>query len=137
MSNVEQMLAPLPAKREEGLSNQVRQNPSTQCASCSRQRTRTRSRTPTAALHEKRSIRQTPARLPSLRQLQLRRAASSTAPSPTLAGEQPNTTRVAAPALPPPPLATPEAWSDEHGCFETAPIGVATARLARRWGMLF
>jgi hypothetical protein len=122
--------------RGVGLSNQVRPNFSSVCAPCCRSRTRTRSSTPISSpKHEKRSARQTQARLPSLEQSQLRLAVSSTAYSPTATDGQPNTNRVDGPVPPLTAIAIPAAWSDADGRFGTGSVGVATARLAREWAM--
>jgi len=72
-----------------------RTRPSTEYASCCQSRIRTRSRTPTSTPNEKRSVRQTPARMPFWRQSQLHQAASSIAHSPTAEGVQPSTNRIA------------------------------------------
>ena len=121
----------LPARREEGLPSQELPNPSTECASCRQQETRTRSRTPAPSSDVQRSARQTPVRLPSSALSQLHPVASSTAHSPTAAGELPNTNRVAAPVPPQTAIATPAAWSEADGYLETAPVRVEVEQLVR------
>jgi len=139
------IIAPIPARHETDTSNPASSCPSTECASCFRAWTRTRSRTPPSSPDEKRSVPQTPASSPSWpvwkspprpsweQPQQLRPDASSIAYSPAATDEQPNTNRVAGQAPPQTAIANPEAASDTDGYPGTAPVGVGVARLARGW----
>src|ERR1035438_7512013 len=131
------IIVPIPASHAEGLPSQVRTRPSTEYASCCQSKIRTRSRTPTSTPNEKRSVRQTPAKLTSLRPSQLHQAASSIAHSPTAAGEQPHTSHVPEPVPPLTARSLPEASPDAAECCETPPTTVAIARSARESEMYF
>src|SRR5271166_5125318 len=109
--------------------------PSTECASCCLQRTRTRSRNPPSSPSPdaQRSVRRKPARLPSCALPELRLAASSVPYSPVAKAEQPDADRVPAPVPRQPAKALQAAWLDAAEGFETDPTGVATERSAREW----
>ena len=81
--------------------------------------------------NEERSVRQTQAKLTSLKPSQLHQAASSTAHSPTAEGVQPSTNRIAGQAPSLTAIATQAAWSEADGYLETAPVRVEAEQLVR------
>src|SRR5689334_21857072 len=76
-----------------------------------------------------------PACAPSCDGSELRRAFSSTACSPTVAGAQRDTHRVAEPVRRLPATAAPVASFVVTECCETDPTGVATAGWVREWAV--
>src|SRR5258708_2471907 len=102
--------------------------PSTECASCCLQRTRTRSRNPPSSPAAQQSIPRNPARpASSFCELpHLLRGVASGPYSPVAGDEQPHAARAPAPVLLLPATALPEVWSDVAAHFETDPTGVVT-----------
>src|SRR5208283_318749 len=109
--------------------------PSTECASCCLQRTRTRSRNPPSSPAAQQSIPRNPARPTSsfCEPPHLLRGAASVPYSPVAKAEQPDADRVPAPVPRQHAKALQAACFDAAEGFETDPIGVATERLAREW----
>src|SRR5258708_12909288 len=102
--------------------------PSTECASCCLQRTRTRSRNPPSSPNGPRSVQRMPASLPSFCDPERRRAASSALYSPAAMDELPNTHHVGEPTPPQPPTASPAASSDVARSSEPPPIALPPAQ---------
>src|ERR1700692_1669843 len=111
--------------------------PSTECASCCLQRTRTRSRNPPSSPNGPRSVQRMPASLPSFCDPERRRAASSAPYSPAATDELPNTHHVGEPTPPQPATASPATSSDVAERCETHPTAVATARSHQEWALRF
>src|SRR5215475_5252830 len=116
-----------------GLSSLAERWLSIGSASCFRLGPQIRSHTLRALHGTAQPVPRMPAWLPSAGRPAAPRGVSSASYSPTATDARRNTHRVDGPVRPQPATAIPAASHAQAGCSETAPTGVAVARLVLEW----